>query len=453
MSFFRNKIFIFLQKGSDSSVNIKKNVAGSLCLKVINIFISLQVVPLTIHYVNPSKYGVWLTLSSIIAWISYFDFGFAHGFRNRFAEAIAKGEFLLARKYVSTTYAVLFILFSIICVILLGLNSFLDWTRILKLEPSLILELRVLMQILICFFCLYIVANIFTTMLTAYQKPALASLINTGGQVFAFIAIYLLTKFTSGSLINLAFAFSGIPCLVLIIVSVFVFSTKRYSAFAPCIRYVNFRLTRNIIGLGGKFFIIMISMLFSLQFINIIISRIQGPDAVTQYNIAYKYFSIINMIALIILTPFWSAFTDAYVKKDFGWMAVVVKKLERLWLLCIPAVVIMIICSEVAYAFWIGNSVHINMKLSIIVSLYVLFQTLGSTYMYLINGTGKVTLQMILYICFAFVSIPLMSLCCEKLGTIGAVVVPCIIIFIQAIVGKIQINLIVNQKAYGLWNK
>ena len=427
MSFFRNKIFIFLQKGSDRSVNIKKNVAGSLCLKVINIFISLQVVPLTIHYVNPSKYGVWLTLSSIIAWISYFDFGFAHGFRNRFAEAIAKGEFLLARKYVSTTYAVLFILFSIICVILLGLNSFLDWTRILKLEPSLILELRVLMQILICFFCLYIVANIFTTMLTAYQKPALASLINTGGQVFAFIAIYLLTKFTSGSLINLAFAFSGIPCLVLIIVSVFVFSTKRYSAFAPCIRYVNFRLTRNIIGLGGKFFIIMISMLFSLQFINIIISRIQGPDAVTQYNIAYKYFSIINMIALIILTPFWSAFTDAYVKKDFG--------------------------SEVAYAFWIGNSVHINMKLSIIVSLYVLFQTLGSTYMYLINGTGKVTLQMILYICFAFVSIPLMSLCCEKLGTIGAVVVPCIIIFIQAIVGKIQINLIVNQKAYGLWNK
>ena len=113
MSFFRNKIFIFLQKGSDRSVNIKKNVAGSLCLKVINIFISLQVVPLTIHYVNPSKYGVWLTLSSIIAWISYFDFGFAHGFRNRFAEAIAKGEFLLARKYVSTTYAVLFILFSI----------------------------------------------------------------------------------------------------------------------------------------------------------------------------------------------------------------------------------------------------------------------------------------------------------------------------------------------------
>lgn len=59
----------------------------------------------------------------------------------------------------------------------------------------------------------------------------------------------------------------------------------------------------------------MISMLFIFQFINIILSRVEGPEAVTQYNIAYKYFNVLNMVFVIVLTPFGSAFTDAYVKK------------------------------------------------------------------------------------------------------------------------------------------
>lgn len=63
-------------------------------------------------------------------------------------------------------------------------------------------------------------------------------------------------------------------------------------------------LIKNILGLGGQFFIIMLSMLFIFQFINIILSRIEGPEIVTQYNIAYKYFNILNMGVTIILTPF-----------------------------------------------------------------------------------------------------------------------------------------------------
>ena len=76
--------------GSSRSIAIKKNIIASLFLKGISILVSLQVVPLTINYINPTRYGIWLTLSSIVAWLSYFDLGFAHGFRNRFAEAVAK---------------------------------------------------------------------------------------------------------------------------------------------------------------------------------------------------------------------------------------------------------------------------------------------------------------------------------------------------------------------------
>lgn len=180
--------------GSSRSIAIKKNIIASLFLKGVSILVSLQVVPLTINYINPTRYGIWLTLSSIIAWLSYFDLGFAHGFRNRFAEAVAKGDMQLAREYVSTTYVVLSLLFSGIFLIAIVINSFVDWSVILNVDAVYSSELNVVFGILVFFFCLNIVASIFTTMLTANQKPALASLIQTLGQVFGFVCIYILTK-------------------------------------------------------------------------------------------------------------------------------------------------------------------------------------------------------------------------------------------------------------------
>lgn len=100
-------------------------------------------------------------------------------------------------------------------------------------------------------------------------------------------------------------------------------------------RDVRFSLVRSVVGLGGQF-LLLCFLCFYFQLTNIILSRVQGPEAVTQYNIAYKYFNVLNMAANIILTPFWSAFTDAYIKRDYNWMRGTLEKLEKLWLLCIP---------------------------------------------------------------------------------------------------------------------
>ena len=154
---------------------------------------------------------------------------------------------------------------------------------------------------------------------------------------------------------------------------------------------------------------VMFSMLFIFQLTNIILSRVQGPEAVTQYNIAYKYFNVLNMAANIILTPFWSAFTDAYIKRDYNWMRGTLEKLEKLWLLCIPILVLMVLSSDLLYKFWIGDSVAVSFSLSFCMAIYVLCQTGGNMYMFLINGTSKIRLQLIIYLSFALVSIPLMK--------------------------------------------
>lgn len=449
-----NKIKTYLNNGAERSVLVKKNIVGSLALKLISIIISLQIIPLTINYVNPVQYGIWLTLSSIVAWLSYFDMGFANGFRNCFTEAMALGNIKLARSYVSTTYAILFLLFSLILILVLFANSFMNWSNILNIDEIYKTDLQKVFGLLSCFFCLNIVASIFTTMLAADQKPALASLIQTIGQALAFITIFIFTKTISGDLFTLAFAYSGVPCFFLIIISIIVFRYSKYKIIAPSLKYIQFKLVKKILSLGGQFFIILISMLLIFQCVNIILSRLLGPEAVTQYNIVYKYFNVINMLAIIILTPFWSAFTDAYVKNDFLWMKKTIKKLEKMWLfVCIPISIIMLLMSEYIYNWWIGESVSISYSLSISTFIFFILQTAGAIYMYPINGTGLVRLQLLVYLSFTLISIPLIYFMVLKYGIQGALFIPSIVYLVQAIIGKIQIEKIINNKALGIWKK
>src|SRR3954463_5475796 len=93
-----------LNKGHQRSVKAKKNIAASFLIKGASIAISLILVPMTIHYVNASRYGIWLALSSMITWMTFFDIGFTQGLRNKFGEAKAQGNIQLARIYISTTY-------------------------------------------------------------------------------------------------------------------------------------------------------------------------------------------------------------------------------------------------------------------------------------------------------------------------------------------------------------
>lgn len=447
------KIKLMLGSSNERTQLIKKNIVTSFGIRLISILCSLVVVPITIDYVNPERYGIWLTLSSIVIWLSYFDFGFAHGFRNRFAEAVANEDIPLAKSYVSTTYFVLTILFAIIMLGASILNSYLDWSSILNVNATLNNELRVVFQILIVFFCVNIVAEVFSTMLIAYQRPALSSALKTSGYLLSLLVIYILTKTTSGSLELLAYASSGLPCMLTILVSVVVFQKGRYKQFAPSLKSIRLPLTKNIVGMGGQFFLIMLCILLIFQFVNIIISRELGPESVTLYNVTYKVFGIVEMVMIIILTPIWSAYTDAYTRRDYEWMKNISHRLERIGLLCIPVLILLWCVSPFIFKLWLGDSVQTSLSVSAVVAIFVLSKVWGNIYMYQINGTGKVMVQLITYIFIAVFAIPLMIYMSSPFGLIGILFVPSLAFLIQILVMRKQLKKIIRGNDSGLWSR
>ena len=69
IAYFKNAI----NSGHQRSVKAKKNILATFIFKGCSIAISLILVPLTINYINPTQYGIWITLSSIVGWFAFFD--------------------------------------------------------------------------------------------------------------------------------------------------------------------------------------------------------------------------------------------------------------------------------------------------------------------------------------------------------------------------------------------
>ena len=340
----------------------------------------------------------------------------------------------------------------LVCVIFC-INNFIDWPSVLNVNQSYKEELTKIFMILSFFFCMNMIANIFVKLLEADQRPAIASVIHCIGQVLSLVVIFVLTKTTRGSLLNLAVFFAGIPFLTMAVSSVVMFAFTRYRCYAPSLKLVRSALMPGLLGMGFKFFVIYLCLIAVFQLMNIVISRECGAIAVTQYNIAYKYFSVVYMVCVIIAGPMWAAFTDAYSKKDYAWMKSALSKMELVILLSACICIVMLACSGFAYRIWIGKSVSISLYLSFVVMLYILAQVAGGIYMHMINGIGTIRLQFYIYLVFALISFPLMTWCCRQFGVVGIVVSPGLAYLVQAISGRIQLNKLISGKATGIWAK
>mgnify|MGYP007025198962 CR=1 FL=1 len=85
-----------------------------------------------------------------------------------------------------------------------------------------------------------------------------------------------------------------------------------------------------------------------------------------------------------------------------------------LWLVAIPLVGILLLAAPWFYSIWIGRSVTVSPSISVSVAVYTLLLMLANIYMYLINGTGKVRIQLIIYLTFAIISYPIMNFSCAR---------------------------------------
>jgi O-antigen/teichoic acid export membrane protein len=380
-------------EGHERTNRAKKNIAASLIIKGLSILISLLLVPLTLNYVDANNYGIWLTISSIVIWVTYLDIGLNNGLRNKFAEAKATGNLEFAQRYVSTTYALLSMIFISLIIVFSIVNNYLNWSSIFRLPESMAKDLSLIMLIVVTYFCLKFILSTINIILIADQRPAEASLRSLIEQITSLIIIFVLTKTTEGSLLNLCLGLCISPLIVVTFFNITLFK-GRYKYFMPKYSKIDMSLSKGLFSMGFKFFIVQIAMIIQFNTSNIIIIRSFGAGEVTSYNIAYRYFDTLSMLLLIIVAPFWSSVTEAYANGDFDWIINTTKKYKKIIVWFFILGIIMLALSPFIYKLWLGNNeIKIPFLLSFWVLLFVFSKIYGIAYGTVLNGIGALKIQ------------------------------------------------------------
>ena len=423
----------------------KKNILFGITFKGISIFLNFLVVPILILFLGKIEYGVWITIFSIVNWIFTFDLGIGQGLRNKLTEALSGNDYLKASQIISTSYIFISIFSLVILLIGIGFIYFVNFQDLLNYKGKSNLYLENFVFLSLFFTIVNFTLSLYKNLYLAVHKSFMVELVNVFFQTFYLIVILIWLYFNlEKSLINLILIFGVINFIVSVIATFVFFKIQEKVSFS----FINFNLKegRLLFKLGGKFFIINISLLVILSTDNIIISNLLGPSFVTDYFTIQKVFQVLIVVFTVVLSSSWGLYSEALTNKDFNWIKGNLKKMNIYFLGILIFGVFIFYFIEDILNIWIGEDLVIIPKgLAFCNLLYTFIFCFTNIYMFFINASNKINLQMYLYIFGALINIPLSIFLVRLLGSSTGVIMSTLLCFLPLlIIMPIQSNKIIK---------
>lgn len=400
----------FLFKSRNS---VKSNVSWAMIVKILAMVLGIVSVPVfNTFFGNNEKYGVWLTMISILSWILMFDFGFSNGLRTKLTEALQRNDKESIKRYLSGTYQVSLFLSSMICIVGSILAFTLNWNSIYNIAEGSIsrIQLSSCMMIILCSVGIQFGLRPILAVLESLKKSALANSLSLFSNFFLLImAIFLGTTKVAGNYIIFSIIYFICINVPLIIGSVWVYKYKLSDCKPSLFVKFDYKVVKGLMGLNAIFFLIQISYLMLYGINSIMISNMYGPDLVADYTKYYKLFSTIeNAFTGVFQAPMWVAVAQAKEMGDFE----KIKKLQKTSLL-IGLVfsllsIVLFVSLPLVFNVWLGDqSPNFSWIIASVFLVDNLIKITACSFTIIGNGLSAVKSQAIVYSVAAILKIPL----------------------------------------------
>jgi O-antigen/teichoic acid export membrane protein len=274
-------------------------------------------VPLAVNYLGPERYGLWMTISSVIAVLAFADLGIGNGLINSIVEANGTDDFQGAQKSMSSAFF-LFVGIGAAVLFLFALAyPLISWSQAFNVTSILaIKESGPAIAVFVACLALSLPLDTVQRVQLGFQEGFESNLWQCLGNLLGLGSVILAIHLRLG-LPWLVLCISGAPVLGTLVNWIVQFRYTRPWLF-PRWRYANWNTGRNALRSGSVFLLLQLFALLGLSSDNIVIAHILGPQAVAKYAVVQKLFSV-TLIVQFFIIPLWPAFGDAIERSDFGW--------------------------------------------------------------------------------------------------------------------------------------
>ncbi|MCX4181968.1 oligosaccharide flippase family protein [Enterobacter sp. HSTU-ASh6] len=391
----------------------------SLCAKVISMLSIFITIPATLSYLGNELFGIWMTISSLVAMLTFADMGIGNGIINKLSKSINTNSIVDTKKIITNAFVVLLTIAIVINIVFVISSSLLDWNAVLNLSAKVnhTSVKNALFAFIFCF-SLNIVFSAVQKIQLAYQLGFLASVWQIIGSVFSLIFLFVFIHYRL-EMAWLVFAVVGIPAIFQLLNFLY-FSFKVCKVNFIVFKYMKFSEMRYLLGAGGLFFALQISMALTYTSDNLILNGYLGAQAVTDYSVHVRLYSIVPILMGMVLTPLWPAYSSARIKQDNNWIMQTWKKsivMAFIVSLVLGGIITALLPS--IFHIWLNDKVRPIYDLAILLFIWKMFEAMGLTISCFLNGMNLIKSQAIIGVSTAIIAVAMKLALVKVIGING----------------------------------
>lgn len=374
-----------------------KNISYSVLFKIFGMALSLIMVPLLLEVLGVNNYGVWVSLTSLIVWVSLFDFGMGNALKNSVSKSLAIDDVSLARDEFLQVLKLTLITSGFILLLFFLSIFFVDFFRE-NLTVSLILFLPVIMLFPL---------KVGNFVLQGARKIALESFL-----VFLNIFLYFVFVFV------LYFMDLSLSIELLSSIFIFCYSVSLFCVFFCAAKVIGFNI-RNVddvfivnfdfvrIKLGVKFFGLQLSSLVLYSFGTIITYSFLSSEDAALFDVVNKIFVFGLSFFTIIIGIFWPEISTAIAKKENKLIKSLYYKMLIFSLFFSTCAVLVAYFSPYVVDIWTGSKLKVSREQSIYFAALVSIQAFAYSGAVVLNAYEKINFQLVLSLIATVLMFPL----------------------------------------------
>jgi O-antigen/teichoic acid export membrane protein len=360
-----------------------------------NILTALISVPLTISYLGAERYGLWMAIISATAVLGFADLGMGNGLLNAVSEANGKDDPTMARRYISSAFSMLCL---VACSLAIGfwiIYPWVPWSKVFNVSsPQAMAEAGPTMAVFAASFLINLPLGVVQRVRLGYQEGFSNSVWGAIGGLLGLAGMLTAIHLQAG-LPWLVLAITAGPIVATVLNGVTLFGFQR-PEMRPRWTSALDTTSRSLFNLGIGFLVLQVAAVLTTTSDNIVVAHVLGLNAVAEYAVAVKLFTVVSMILGFVLRPLWPAYAESIARGDIDWLKRTLARtlLIALWLVGSTSL-LLVVFGKPIIRWWVGAEMAPPLALLFGLAVFSVISALGNSVAVFLNAARIIRFQVV----------------------------------------------------------
>jgi O-antigen/teichoic acid export membrane protein len=190
----------------------------------------------------------------------------------------------------------------------------------------------------------------------------------------------------------------------------------------PRPRRVHREAVSTILATGGLFFILQVAGAVAYQSDSLILAQMLGPEAVAQYAVPMKLFTLTPMLLGMAYGALWPAYGESLARGDLQWARIALNRSLKLALgVSIPASLFLTLAGPWIIRVWVGPVIAPTALVLSAMGLWTVVSAVSVAVANFLNGAGVLRFQALCAVLMMVANVVLSIIITRAVGISGVV--------------------------------